>query len=171
MVPFILCGWVTVHRRIFYQATCLLVMSILINFSLKCTFQVPLLSHLHKVGFAFPSGHMQSVIVLYGWLAAHFNYVAKGMVTIIWIGTAWSLHYFGYHDYIDLIGGFCVGIGCLIFYHTASLYGKEKISGYLFLIACLLLIYVDMHHAFIPFYVWQAYWTLIGLLVFDKIKS
>jgi undecaprenyl-diphosphatase len=38
----------------------------LFNFALKIIFQVPLPAHIGKQGFAFPSGHMQSSVVLYG---------------------------------------------------------------------------------------------------------
>lgn len=172
MVTFILWGWATLHRKLFYQASCLLVMSILINFVLKCTFQLPLPTTLNKVGFAFPSGHMQSVVVFYGWLAWKFKQGGiKACVAIIWIGTALSLHYWGYHDYFDLIGGALVGIGFIIFYNALSVYVKQNVSAYLFLLACLLMLYVDIHHGMIPGYVWQAYVILIGLLIYDKVKG
>jgi len=52
-----------------WRLACLLVLfSMILNVFLKSLFLVPLNPALGKEGFAFPSGHMQVSVVLYGYL-------------------------------------------------------------------------------------------------------
>jgi len=120
--PLIILGYIGVSRRIFTHAVCLLALSILLNIILKHTFQIPLSPTLGKEGFAFPSGHMQAVTVLYGWLALNIKYVwFRLSIIIILLGVGLSLVEAGYHNYYDVFGGLFFGMLLVLLYHVLLL--------------------------------------------------
>ncbi|WP_041472092.1 phosphatase PAP2 family protein [Rickettsia slovaca] len=66
---------------------------------LKYTFEIPLNPALNIKGFAFPSGHMSSGVVFYGWFFANIIYSLLRIIIIVVIltGMGFSLIYKGYH--------------------------------------------------------------------------
>ena len=93
------------------RLTVLLCISILINFWLKELFQIPRpegMAEIEADSFAFPSGHAQHGIVLWGFLALHSGKLygqAIGIVILIGL----SRLYFGVHWPIDVAGGWLIG--------------------------------------------------------------
>ena len=104
MIVLVLWCAFAMHWKHAARLVLLLMMSIVFNIVLKHYFQVPLPSHLQSDGYAFPSGHMQSATVVYGYL---FAYAHRGMVrcmaAIMPIGVAYALVYKGFHSLEDVL--------------------------------------------------------------------
>lgn len=110
-------GFLVWKKDIFGKAFCILLFSLIFNSFLKSLWQIPLPSHVGH-GFAFPSGHMQSATVLWGWLAFEFrNKIFTGFVLIVLFGIAFELVHFGYHIPRDVAGGMFFGLVLLIAYY------------------------------------------------------
>ena len=100
IIPFVIIGYIWLDRNLFFNAICLILLSIIFNSALKITFQIPLSPLLNKEGFAFPSGHMMSSAVLYGWILLHTqNLFYRTSIIIVLFGIAFSLVHCGYHNY------------------------------------------------------------------------
>lgn len=166
VMGFVIAGFIGSSRNIYYHAICLLLMSMIVNYALKITFQIPLSPLLNKEGFAFPSGHMQTVATLYGWIAYKVpEIVGKLLILILLVLIGVSLVYLGYHNYYDIIGAMFCALALIILYITAFKEGKAN-PLWLILIATMLLIYIYFKLILcpIPAHVWQAYYALVGFI-------
>lgn len=96
----------------------LLLMSIFLNGVLKKLIAKPLPVHIDPHGFALPSGHMQSVALLWTYFAIQLRQVnIFPLLAIFFIpAVGWALIHQGYHEPIDVIAGILVGSGLSIFY-------------------------------------------------------
>lgn len=113
VVPLLVAGYLVVHREAFARTTLLLLLSLSINPFLKSLFEVPLQESLGKEGWALPSGHMQTAVVLWGWLAYEVkNRIFTCIVPLLWMGIGAGLIYFGYHTLADVTAA--VLSGCLL---------------------------------------------------------
>lgn len=70
----IILGFVLFRRQLFAQAICVLLFMTILNILLKYIFKIPLNPALNVKGFAFPSGHMSSTVVFYGWFFANIKH-------------------------------------------------------------------------------------------------
>ena len=153
----------------FGGALYLLLFTMILNVVLKSIFQIPLALHLEKEGFAFPSGHMQSAAVFYGWLAYKTSsFSMKGLVLILLMGSGSSLVYFGYHTWVEVLGGIgfaALTVGLYIFLlrqldsFNPSIIGAFFLSG-----ATLLLGGLGYQREILP-HVWMAYYALMGFSI------
>ena len=169
IVPLIVLGLICLDRSVFYHAACLIFFSILLNVALKNSFQVPLSPLLGKKGYAFPSGHMQLVTVLYGWLALKFNKKGLYLGTLLLLaGIGASLIHFGYHTIYDVIAGLFVGLILLLVYEMALTKWPKKMPWCLLLIASIFLLYIDLRTFAIAEYVWKAYLGLWLVIIIMK---
>ncbi len=161
-------GFIWFDRRIFYHAISLVFLSILVNVALKITFQVPLSPALHKKGFAFPSGHMQLATTLYLWLAIQVNNKwFRGFILFLLGGIGWGTIYFGYHNLVEILGGFCFALLVLAFYYSIVLEWPDLLPIIVISLATLLVIYI---HFRLPMpHIWQGYYGLCGLIVAERI--
>ncbi|MDF3033966.1 MAG: hypothetical protein K0R76_920 [Alphaproteobacteria bacterium] len=108
---------------------CLLVLfTMIFNVLLKSLFLVPLDPALRIKGFAFPSGHMQTSVALYGWLfLAYPNQVLRKALLFILAGIGYGLIHQGYHTLADVAGAVVFGIGTLYaFSKTAQFPSLQK---------------------------------------------
>lgn len=165
IIPLIIIGYIWIDKKTFFHGICLMLISILFNAALKATFRVPLSPMLGKDGFAFPSGHMQSATVLYGWLYKWSkNMSVRITLVILLFLIALSLMHFGYHGIQDISAAVFFGLA-LIFGYAFSRKRLKESHFFLALIAfgagCILynkLVYrVDPH-------LWRIYYALLGLL-------
>jgi hypothetical protein len=168
ILPLIILGYIWLNQKNFYNAICLLLISMLFNYALKVTFKIPLAPTLGKTGFAFPSGHMQSAVVLYGWLITKIKQpIVKILIILLLIGVGLSLVYFGYHNYLDILGAIFFGI-LLIFIYNILLNNINKYLYYLILsFSSILMLYIAIIHNIAP-HLWMAYYGLIGLIITEK---
>lgn len=161
----IILGYIWIDAVIFSHVTYLLLTSLLLNSALKMTFQVPLNPAIGK-GFAFPSGHMQSSIVFYGWIFTQmrlFLYKEWALFFILMGGIGYSLIYFGYHDLRDVLGACVVGSLLLCFYTYLA---QTKLSTFytvLFLFNTALMLYIFFRH-FVIEHQLVSYLMLLGML-------
>lgn len=118
--------YVLISRQQGMHLVALFYLSALVNLALKNTFQVPLPDHLNSSSsFAFPSGHMQMAVVMYGWsmLAARSQWITMGALTVMAL-EAFGLVTCGFHQIPDILGAMVTGIFLLGAYHTCMrLYG------------------------------------------------
>jgi undecaprenyl-diphosphatase len=138
LVPLIILGFLAFDRKIFGNATFLLLFTMIFNVLLKALFQVPLAAHINKVGYAFPSGHMHGAVVFYGWILLNTrNSLIKIGLTILISGIAFGLIYQKYHNIYDVIGAIVFGGATLLVYSPlskASIFNNIPfLLGYLFI--------------------------------------
>lgn len=162
IIPLLIIGYIWLERGTFSHAIRVLFLSMIFNAALKATFQIPLNPSVGK-GFAFPSGHMQTAVVLYGYLYTQLNHqrVQRGIgILLLMIGA--SLIYCGYHNIIDIIGAVFFGILVIAGYkHCQRLFKQEMlyVSSFAFATGCLIFLYTTYA---VPAHVSMAYYALIG---------
>ena len=111
LVPLIIIGFLAINKKTYGNALFLLLFTMIFNAFLKPIFQIPLAEHLNKTVYAFPSGHMQTAIVFYGWLfIAHKNTLIRSVVSIILLGIGFALIQQKYHNLYDVLGAILFGI-------------------------------------------------------------
>ena len=165
LIPLIVLGYIWLDRAIFYHATCLLLLSMLVNPALKVTFKVPLLPHLGG-GYAFPSGHMQSATVFYGWIAYKTPcWMVRTMILALLIGIGFGLVHLGFHRVEDIAAAVFVGIALIALYCWVKRLCGNKCSVLLIAIATALLFYIQAKGHQITDTNWLAYFALIGFIL------
>lgn len=173
IVPLVILGYIWFDRRIFYSAICLVLLNMIFNAALKVTFKVPLDPSLNKDWFAFPSGHMQNVVVLYCWLMAK---IRKSFINIIGLiiltGEAWGLVHFGYHNYYDIVGAIIFGSILLLVYQK-FLYVKvkePKLSLIMLLCSIIMMVYIAYVY-YIRYHLWMIFYSFVGIIISEVIFS
>lgn len=117
LIPLTIFGMIFINRRVFSRVIMLVAWSIIINVALKVTFKVPLSPTLHKVGYAFPSGHMQLATVFYGWLLLNIrDWRLCLAVPLLLLGVGFGLIHFQYHTLDEVMAGFVVAAGLIGIY-------------------------------------------------------
>lgn len=166
-----LVGFCCFRRKLFYQAACLALFSILVNVALKGLFKVPLSPVLGKIGYAFPSGHMQLATVFYSWLALHSaSKFFRVLVFMILMSVGFSLVHYGYHDRADVLAGFLCGAG-LILGCRIMLFSMPLIFPWFLVVgASLLMIAEGLIYPVIPRHAWYAYGVLLVLVFLGRIS-
>lgn len=167
IIPILLIGYIWLDRKNFFNGICLLLVSMLFNVALKITFQTPLSPALGKQGFAFPSGHMQSSIVLYGWLFIFFKRpLFRVLFITLLVGIGAGLIHFGYHTFFDVLGAIFFG-SLLISTYYLLLRSKLRKNLKMIIIwgfATLLVSYIS-YSTKISDWSWMAYYTLTGMII------
>lgn len=103
-------GLCTKYRAIFLRATFVLLFTMIYNAYLKSVFQMPLPPPME--GWAFPSGHMHSAFVFWGWIALELHKIwVYEVVAFILMWVAYGLIQQWYHYPIDVLAA--VGFGTL----------------------------------------------------------
>lgn len=173
IVPLVILGYIWFDRKIFYSAICLGLLNMIFNAALKVTFKIPLDPSLNKDWFAFPSGHMQNVVILYCWLMAK---IQKGFINIIGliilIGEAWALVHFGYHNYYDILGAIIFGSILLLVYQK-FLYIKIKepaLSLMMFFCGSIMMVYIAYVY-YIRHHLWVSFYGFVGIIISEIIFS
>ncbi len=165
IIPIIIGGFIWSNRNIFYHAICLVLLSMLLSFILKFIFQKQ-----SVYGLAFPSGHMQASVVLYGWLAYKFrNYFLTALITILLLGIGFSLVYSGYHDYYDVLGGIFFAILLLASYSFALNKMPSKTPYFNLSLATCFMLSIFFYCGSILPHLWLAYYALLGFIISAKI--
>ncbi len=152
-------------KKLSLKTALLLLSSVLLNYILKNIFQVPLSPTLNKFGYAFPSGHMQSTIVLYGFLWLNIKNVnIRILLPIIMLAIGISLIYFKYHDLKDILGS--AFFSSLILYGSTYLVNKgEKIFIISLFISSNLFILIILVKYPMEIWIWKAYCSSFGLFL------
>lgn len=132
--------YLLVDKERFTIAICLQVFAISFNAYMKTVFKIPLNPEIFpiKEGWAFPSGHTQSLTSMLIYICWHYRklWVILGSVIIL-IYAVISIEYFQYHTWIDIAGG--VGSALLVFVSFISFVKLFKPRPNLICIVLLLL--------------------------------
>jgi len=165
LIPLIVLGYLWLDRRLFSQATCLLFLSMLLNYAEKISFQIPLAEHLGP-GFAFPSGHMQSACAFYGWLAFRLPSIRLRLgIVVLLLGIGYGLIRLGYHQIQDLIAA-VLSAALLIVGYLKFLYQDSARTLFLKIgLATILLGYIYLQGPSVPKASWLAYYALLGFSI------
>lgn len=147
---------------LFYSLTIILTTSSLINAVLKAFFKVPLMPHLGP-GYAFPSGHAQFGMVLWGWLCLH-HLLKKQTAFIIFIIAGFSMFYQNYHTPIEIIAGYITGLLILILFHRTNVF---RYPEWLLIVNCCLMINI-LQQAYV-FYFYILYFLIALLFLFYRL--
>ncbi len=167
LVPFLLIGYFSRYRPIFTRCIFILLFTLILNPYLKSLWQVPLMPHLGE-GYAFPSGHMQVAVVLWGWLAFEFRRMELSILAfLLIIGTGYSLIHFNYHNSFDIIGGLMFGVLTLMIYYGLNVLFKHKNAGYIGCVLFVLSIIIMMISSAIT----MGMWTYTGILLLFSMLS
>lgn len=170
IIPVIVLGYIWLDRGIFYHACCLILLSMLFNYALKITFQIPLNPMLGKPGFAFPSGHMQASWVLYGYLAIKINQpLWRLLIAVLLLGIGYSLVHRGFHNYFDVLGAMFFGTTLLALYGYALAKTKQYITTITLVSAGMLLLFAYVKMQRIEPHLWLAIYALLGFSIAEKI--
>ena len=115
-------GYLGFKRETFGKALYLLLFTMIFNAFLKALWQIPRPDNFqpgfHHSGWAFPSGHMQTASVLWGYFALEFrNKYFWAFVLILLTGIAFGLIHFHYHVLRDIVGAVLIGGFTLILYY------------------------------------------------------
>lgn len=165
IVPLVIIGYIWVNKKEFFYVICLVIISMIFNAALKVTFKIPLPDSVNKGWFAFPSGHMQTVVVLYGYLFHLVNNLKFRLFVIgIFCAVAFGLIHFGYHNIFDILGALFFG-GILL---HSYLFFKRRFSIKVFSIVIIFL------NSLLLLYIWSSfkmynhllacYFALFGIL-------
>lgn len=167
---FFVWGLIFGKRQLFFQAAVLLFLGTLWNFALKVTFKVPLDPRIGKVGFAFPSGHMQAAVVVYGWLSLKSgNWIYKILVIFLLIAIACSMVFFDYHTYADSLAAIVSGGILMLYFQSIREHWEKNIQLIVLgVTGTVFLMYGQVTYGVEP-YVLQAYGMLSALLIFSKL--
>ena len=169
-------GYIYCDRKILFYASCMMYISILLNFILKHTFCIPLTETLIHDGFAFPSGHTQSCMAFYGWIYLSIKKEAHIMSTLglilILFFISIGMIYFGYHDLPDIIAAIITGWILISFFNILlHTYGDNVFIAISLLTAAFLTIYSELFYGikerFGTLYyeerVWIPYYAILGM--------
>jgi hypothetical protein len=98
------------RRSVWGNTAFILLFTIAFSALLKSIFRMPLNPDLGIEGFSFPSGHMQAVVVFYGWLFLSYpQRLIREIILIILGGVGWALIHKAYHDFLDIAGAIAFG--------------------------------------------------------------
>ena len=109
------------RKNIMGRAGIVLLFTFVLNALLKGMFQTPRpeeIQHLVEAeDWSFPSGHSQSAMVLWGWLAwEHKKKVGFTLAGILILCIGFSRVYLGVHYPSDILGGFAIGLITILAY-------------------------------------------------------
>lgn len=154
-------GW-----RMVLPLGCLICIELIINVALKGTFRVPLSERLHSIYYAFPSGHMQLATVFYLWWAVFVrSWFIRVLIAFILIGVGAGLLHYGFHNLLEVIGGFIAGIiiftGYLYFLGKSNRYTGWMLLGFSFI----LMIYNQLIYSIVPSHARSAFYVLLALII------
>lgn len=127
MISIVIIGYLLLHEALFARALMLLLFTMVYNTFLKAHWQIPLPPASGLEGWAFPSGHMHSAFVFWGWLAFDSrNRYIMALVFVLLSFTGFGLVHRGYHYPLDIVGAVCFGAVTLTVFHVVNLFEPFK---------------------------------------------
>lgn len=115
LVSIIVLGFLLQREVVFSRTLFLLLFTMIYNVYLKSLWQMPLPPPLE--GWAFPSGHMHSAVVFWGWLAIEYRKIWYAEITFFLLCLiGYGIVYHGYHYPIDILGAVAFGSLSLVLY-------------------------------------------------------
>jgi hypothetical protein len=167
MASILIVGFLFRNENMFGRTLFLLLFTMIYNVYLKSIWQMPLPPPLE--GFAFPSGHMHSAVVFWGWLAVEYRKIwFSEIIFLLLCFSGYGIVYHGYHYPIDILGAVGFGILSMILYSLLQRlsYFKEKPyrNGFLLSLLGLCILFLLPAEGRKP-HVWQALGVLFGFSI------
>ena len=175
MTPTFILGYLFFHEIVFCEAMLFLFFVMVYNGFLKSIWQIPLPDTLGIEGWAFPSGHMHSAWVFWGWLAFKLRDSVWTFIILIMLTlTGFALIQRGYHTPIDIIGAVGFGTTTLFLTHYFLKCIPNRDASFalgilLSLIAILILLF--MNSELTKPHMLQGAAALLGLTLSQKLNS
>lgn len=166
LVVTFLIGLFFLDAKAYSQAMMLMLFTLIYNLFLKSIWQIPLNPPLE--GWAFPSGHMHTAWVFWGWLAIHYRKWYLFIVYAVMMGLqGFGLMFHNYHNLTDLLGAAGFGTLTLILFYGLNQIPVFKknlfvVNVILGAIALLFLSLIPLPQQTKPF-IWQAHGALMGM--------
>lgn len=175
MAPVTVAGLIFHQRRLYERMACFLFFAMIFNKFLKHIFRIPLFPHL-GTGYAFPSGHMHSTLMFYGYVLYRVrDRRIRALMLAIMLGEAFSLVYFRFHDLADLLGALGFSLVEILCYHQlTSKFGEERGERYALAaaigLALLSVAALGVMHGMAD-YVWFALYSLLGIVLAGRLDE
>lgn len=161
-IPFLCLGYYFGDQKIYARTLCLLLFTMIYNYYLKSLWKLPLPPPLE--GWAFPSGHMHNAIIVWGWLTREYHskyFLFLSIFILSLIG--YSLLYFHYHYFIDILGAVGWGMFTLLLCHV--LLNWRPFQHHAFLLGFLLSLLASLCLYLLGDASKLAHWQAIGGLI------
>ena len=173
LIVFILLLFMIAGRKVAIQTILLMALCLILNVALKVTFQVPLMPHFGKMGFALPSGHAQYTTVFYLWMAYQFRsrWISLLAIPII-ASVGYGLVAAGYHSLHDVIWGEVTGVLLVLSYIGLVNYDARRIPLVVLLLSSVLMIYIPLRFLPVPLHALIAYgiiWGTVGAMRIERL--
>lgn len=172
LAPFIIFGFYYLDQKIILRASILMVFTMVINAYLKQVWQIPLNPEIFKSGWAYPSGHTSANVVFWGSIVLQYRrpQVYAPIIIALIIGL-FAMEYVGYHNWVDIFGGICLGL--LIMTISYPFLSKTPIyvfaSGLQFI--CILVLLFMLDHQLKNYnWLWSSQGMLTGIIICDYFK-
>ena len=163
------------NPKMFLRAASILCFTIIFNAFLKSLWQIPLPISLNPFGwYAFPSGHTNATIVLFGWLAIEYRKPWLWPILILmFCGVGYGLVAAGYHDLDAVLAAAAFAIiQLIIFYYVYQQYPTYKamiFSTLLFMVFCIANIHnINTHfdnNIRIVLFLWRTFGLSLAALI------
>ncbi|MFO1257137.1 MAG: hypothetical protein U1E78_01750 [Gammaproteobacteria bacterium] len=169
MILIVIIGYLLINEAIFAKALMLLLFTMVYNTFLKAHWQIPLPPASGLEGWAFPSGHMHSAFVFWGWLAFDSkNRYLMALIFVLLSFTGFGLVHRGYHYPLDIVGAVCFGAVTLTIFHVINLFepfkNKYMLNGLWLSLAALFFILITPEIGR-KIHIYQGLGALIGFTV------
>lgn len=161
----ILTGYIFLKRNAFSRPFFIFAFAMILNPFLKSLFQIPP-SNPNLDGWSFPSGHMLTATIFWGWLAWEYKNSYFYIFTTLFLSCyGIALIYFGYHYPSDVIGAIFFALLTLFLYNLLLklpiLKNTPPLAGFLLAIPSILILF------FIPentakSHIWVGLGSLLG---------
>jgi hypothetical protein len=157
-------GFCLINPKIFGKALLLVLFTMVYNTYLKSIWQVPLPAPLE--GWAFPSGHMHSALVFWGWIAIEYRKTwLSAIVILMMMSLGFGLIHAGHHYPNDVLGAVGFGALSLLIYGLLQfippLREKPYRLGMLLIPLSIVCLFLMPEEARKP-HVWQGLGGLVG---------
>ncbi len=162
-----LIGFLFINEKAFARILFIVTFTMVYTALLKSIWQMPLPPPLE--GWAFPSGHMHTAFVFWGWLAIEYHKVWFYEITFFLLClVGYGIVYHGYHYPIDILGAAGFGTLSLIIYsllqHIKVFKEKPYWLGFLLAFLSGLIILILPPESRKP-HVWIAFEVLVGFTI------
>lgn len=141
----VLYGYIFLKKDIFGRTFLIFAFAMVLNPFLKSLFQIPLPPASGLVGWGFPSGHMFTATVFWGWLSWEYKNKYLFLWSALLLGSmSVALVHFNYHYPSDVAAAFLFSILTLFLYHLClkiSLFkSNPPLIGFLLTLLAIILI-------------------------------
>ncbi len=165
IIPIVIFGMIFHKREPYANAICFFCIIMIFNTFLKNLFKVPLLPHLGN-GYAFPSGHMHTSTIFYGYILYKIpDWKIKFLLASLICGIGFSLVYCNYHSLFDIYGTFGFAVTEIAIYRYLEKNTSTRFIAIFALVFSLLIIRALFLMHKLESYVWLGFYVLIGMII------